>query len=83
MKVKNSVYYAVINYKNNYGKYKQKWITTGLKERGNKKETQRFLKEQLDKFNPDEVYEQTLEPQVKNDILFVYYIEQYIESKKE
>ena len=83
LRVKNGIYYAVINYKDNYGKYKQKWITTGLKERGNKKEAQKFLKEQLDKFNPEEVYEQTPEPQVKNDILFVDYIEQYVESKKD
>ncbi len=83
LKVKNGVYYAVINYKDNYGKYKQKWITTGLKERGNKKEAQKFLKEQLDKFNSDEVYEKMPEPQVKNDILFVDYIEQYVKDKKE
>lgn len=83
LKIKNGVYYAVINYKDNYGKYKQKWISTGLKERGNKKEAQRFLKEQLDKFNLNEIYEQTPEPQINNDIIFVDYIAQYVEDKKE
>ena len=83
LKVKNGIYYAVINYKDNYGKYKQKWITTGLKERGNKKEAQKFLKEQLDKFNPEETYKQSPEPQFDNDILFVDYVAQYIEDKKE
>ena len=83
LKVKNGIYYAVINYKDNYGKYKQKWITTGLKERGNKKEAQKFLKEQLDKFNKEETYKQSPEPQFDNDILFVDYVAQYIEDKKE
>ena len=83
LKIKNGVYYAVINYKDNYGKYKQKWISTGLKERGNKKEAQKFLKEQLDKFNLNEIYEQTPEPQINNDIIFVDYIAQYVEDKKE
>ncbi len=83
LKIKNGVYYAVINYKDNYGKYKQKWISTGLKERGNKKEAQKFLKEQLDKFNLNEIYEQTPEPQINNDIVFVDYIAQYVEDKKE
>ena len=37
LRVRKGVYYAVINYKDTYGNYKQRWISTGLKERGNKK----------------------------------------------
>ena len=47
LRIKNGNFYAVINYKDNFGKYKQKWFNTGLKERGNKKEAQRFLDEKL------------------------------------
>ena len=51
LKVKNGLYYAVINYKDNFNRYKQKWIATGLKERGNKKEAQKILDEELAKFS--------------------------------
>ena len=37
---KNGVYQAVINYKDNDGKRKQKWLSTKLKVRGNKKQAQ-------------------------------------------
>lgn len=81
LKIKNGIYYAVINYKDNFGKYKQKWITTGLKERGNKKEAQRFLNEQLELFKPDNDYKNDV-PLIDNDIIFVDYIEKFIEGKK-
>lgn len=81
LKVKNGIYYAVINYKDNFGKYKQKWITTGLKERGNKKEAQKFLNKQLELFKPDENYTNEI-PQIDNDIIFVDYIAKYVEDKK-
>ena len=51
LKVKRGYYYAVINYKDNYGKYKQKWFNTGLKERGNKKEAQKILEDKYNKKN--------------------------------
>lgn len=82
LKIKNGIYYAVINYKDNYGKYKQKWITTNLKERGNKKEAQRFLNEQLENFNPENYNEIQKEPAIKNDIIFMDYVKDYIENKK-
>ncbi len=82
LKVKNGVYYAVINYKDDFGKYKQKWISTGLKERGNKKQAQRFLDEQLQSFNPNEIKEQIIAPIVENDLIFVDYIKSYIENKQ-
>ncbi len=82
LKVKNGIYYAVINYKDDFGKYKQKWISTGLKERGNKKQAQRFLNEQLQNFNPNEIKEQVIVPIVENDLIFVDYIKSYIENKQ-
>lgn len=36
LKIKNDTFYAVINLKEN-GKYKQKWISTKLKVKGNKR----------------------------------------------
>ena len=37
---KNGYYHAVVNYKDDNGKRKQKWFSTKLKIRGNKKEAQ-------------------------------------------
>lgn len=81
LKIKRGYFYAVINYKDNYGKYKQKWFNTGLKERGNKKEAQKILDEKLSTFQPD-VFEVQPEPIVKNDIIFMDYIENYVKDKK-
>lgn len=80
LKVKRGIYYAVINYKDEFGKYKQKWISTGLKERGNKKEAQKFLEEQLKIFNNPN-FEKQAEPKIENDIIFVDYIKQFIKKK--
>lgn len=100
---RNGIWYNVLYYKNHEGQYKQKWISTGLKERGNKKEAQRLLNENLVSYayleNPEVEEDIPLKgkgvksetKKAKNettdkkhrDILFIDYIAQYIESKKE
>lgn len=85
LKVKNGLYYAVINYKDNFNRYKQKWISTGLKERGNKKEAQNILDEEFAKFSIDQNNENEKvvnEPKIDNDIIFMDYIENYVLSKE-
>ena len=83
LKVKNGFYYAVINYKDNFNRYKQKWIATGLKERGNKKEAQKILDEELAKFNIEQKNEDVvITPKVDNDIIFMDYVEKYVLSKE-
>ena len=42
LKIKNDTFYAVINLKED-GKYKQKWISTKLKVKGNKRKATEFL----------------------------------------
>ena len=81
LRVRDGMYYAVISYKNELGQYKQKWITTGLKERGNKKAAQKILEEEVEKFQ-DPVLTKTPQPQIQNNILFVDYIEDYVKSKE-
>ena len=44
LKIKRGIYYAVINYNDEFGKYKQKWISTGLKERATKRKHKSFWK---------------------------------------
>jgi integrase len=43
LQIKNGVYYMVINTKNAEGKRKQKWITTGLSVKGNKRKAEQKL----------------------------------------
>lgn len=81
LRVRDGMYYAVISYKNELGQYKQKWITTGLKERGNKKAAQRILEEEVEKFQ-EPIIAENQQPQIQNNILFVDYIEDYVKAKE-
>ena len=54
LQVKNGKYYMVLNSTEN-GKRKQKWISTGLPEKGNKRKAEQMLREKLteeEKRNP-------------------------------
>lgn len=54
LQVKNGKYYMVLNSTEN-GKRKQKWISTGLTEKGNKRKAEQMLREKLteeEKQNP-------------------------------
>ena len=81
VRVRNGSLYAVISYKDNLGQYKQKWISTGLKERGNKKQAQKILETELEKFTLHPI-EENPQPAQKNDIIFIDYIYDYIKSKE-
>lgn len=81
VRVRNGTLYAVISYKDNLGQYKQKWISTGLKERGNKKHAQKILETELEKFTLHPI-EENPQPAQKNDIIFIDYIYDYIKSKE-
>ena len=77
LQIKNDTYYMVLNYKEN-GKNKQKWKTTKLKTKGNKKKALEMLNKTIAE------YEEKNNPKGENpdDILFVDYIEQWLERKK-
>lgn len=81
VRVRNGTLYAVISYKDNLGQYKQKWISTGLKERGNKKQAQKILETELEKFTLHPI-EENPQPAQKNDIIFIDYIYDHIKSKE-
>lgn len=72
---KNGKYYAVINTTDINGKRKQKWISTGLEIRGNKKKAEQFLREKLKEFEMQENL-------VQSDVLFSDYIEYWLEKAK-
>lgn len=69
---KNGKYYAVISYKDDYGKRKQKWINTGYTLRGNKKKAERFLEEQLSEWNRKDIR--------YSDLTVAQYFENWLEE---
>lgn len=50
LQIKNGNYHIVLNLKDENGKRKQKWISTELPVRGNKKAAERMLQEKLLEF---------------------------------
>ena len=77
LQIKNDTYYMVLNYKEN-GKNKQKWKTTKLKTKGNKKKALEMLNKTIAE------YEEKNNPKGEDpgDILFVDYMEQWLERKR-
>ncbi|MBR3780635.1 MAG: tyrosine-type recombinase/integrase family protein, partial [Clostridia bacterium] len=51
LQIKDGKYYAVVNLRDETGKRKQKWVSTGLTVRGNKKNAEQFLNQELEKWN--------------------------------
>lgn len=74
LQIKSEKYYIVINTTEN-GKRKQKWITTGLPVKGNKRKAEQMLR--------DKLHEYELVPKVaEKDILFADYIRFWLEAAK-
>ena len=69
--VKRGKYYAVINLTEN-GKRKQKWICSGLPEKGNKRKADQFLRETLAEY-------ERMEGIIKTDMLFSDYVRVWLE----
>lgn len=53
---KNGKYYAVLNLKDENGKRKLKWISTGLETKGNKKKAQAFLAEKIAEYQSKDMF---------------------------
>ena len=74
LQIKNNKYYIVLNIPGG-GKRRQKWITTGLEVKGNKRKAEQLLRETLHE------YELTPET-VRNDVLFSDYIRVWLKATK-
>lgn len=77
---KSGKYYAVINYKDDTGKRKQKWINTKLLVKNNKRKAEKFLARSLEEFRCKIVKEKEL-PRF-SDILVADYFEQWLDKIK-
>lgn len=75
LQVKNNTYYAVLNFKDKAGKYKQKWITTKLEVKGNKRKAEQILNDLKAEYEGTEY----IEP---SKILFCDFLKKWIELNK-
>ena len=55
LQIKDGVYYIVISYKNSEGTHKQKWYSTGLDQKNNKKKADELLLKARTLFNPNDI----------------------------
>lgn len=75
LQVKNGKYYAVVNYQDQDGKRKQKWINTGLTEKGNKKAASKTLRDILNEYEDKKVC-------IGKDMIFADYVEHWLKNLK-
>ena len=80
---KNGFYHAVVNYKDDNGKRKQKWFSTKLKVRGNKKQAQAKAEEIRQEFENELNSTQKRKNNiVKTDVLFLDFLNKWLEIVK-
>lgn len=75
LQIRRGAYHCVLNFKNEMGKRKQKWINTKLEVRGNKKRALQMLNELLTQHSDKDFYK-------SKEILFVNYLNYWLENKK-
>lgn len=75
---KFSKYYVVISYRDDSGKRKQKWISTGLDVKGNKRKAEEFMKGAVRKFEDEFNYRNNPD----SDILFADFLDDWLERSK-
>ncbi len=80
LQVSHGTYYVVVNYKDEYGKPKQKWISTELREKGNKTKAKQKMKEILKSFDINQNLNN--EQNSNEDILFVDFLKNFLAIKK-
>lgn len=75
LQVKNDIYYAVLNFRDKEGKRKQKWVSTGLEVKGNKRKAEQMLNELKAQFNESDY----IEP---HKVLLCDFIQEWIKLNK-
>ena len=77
LQIKKGNYYAVLNYKEDDGKRKTKWIALGLPEKGNKRKAEEALVKLRNEFEPP-----VQVAELSSDMPFDEYLEQWVEIAK-
>ena len=76
LQIKNEKYYCVLDFKDDFGKRKRKWVSTGLPVKGNKRIATEMLNKLIAEYEEKESQPKTAE------ILFTDYLMQWLERKK-
>lgn len=77
----HGTWYVVVSYKNEFGKPKTKWISTGIKVANNKTIAKARMKQILKELDIDNEINKSNEPD--NDVYFVNFIKTFVEVKKQ
>ena len=75
LQVKNGKYYIVLNIYQSNGKRKQKWISTDLPERGNKRKAEKLLRQTLEDYEAKSGL-------IASDVLFSDYLRSWLEQER-
>lgn len=75
LQVKGNTYYAVLNFKDKEGKRKQKWISTGLDVKNNKRKAEQILNELKAQYEDTDYTE-------PSKVLFCDYLRNWVELNK-
>ena len=78
---RHGTWYVVVGYKDEFGKPKQKWISTGLRVNNNKTKAKIEMKKILKNLDLPKQIEQSKE--ITQDILFVDFLNRYLQVKKQ
>lgn len=76
LQIKRGVYHCVLSYKDKKSTWKQKWVSTGLEAKGNKRKATEFLNNLLLEYSKKELSSNP------DDILFTDYLMQWLEKKE-
>ena len=82
LQIKRGKYYCVLDYRDEKGARKRKWISTGLEEKGNKRKATEMLNKIIMEFEQKELQAKTMEMTNQCDILFTDYMQNWLERKK-
>ncbi|MBR1779278.1 MAG: site-specific integrase, partial [Clostridia bacterium] len=73
---------CVLDYRDEKGARKLKWISTGLEEKGNKRKATEMLNKIIMEYEQKEPQTKTIEGTSQRDILFTDYMKNWLERKK-
>ena len=75
LQVKNGKYYIVLNIYQSNGKRKQKWISTDLPEKGNKRKAEKLLRQTLEDYEAKSGL-------IASDVLFSDYLRSWLVQER-
>lgn len=81
LQAKHGTWYVVVSYKDEFGKPKTKWISTGLRVQNNKTKAKEEMKTILKNLELDK--EITAEKEISQEVLFTDFLKSFLEIKKQ